>query len=117
MILQTIANAFREGGWGMYPTLAFGLWAFTQAIKDARRDSYRATKVLALTTFFAGSLGTLTGLIKTLSYAAEYPLDEKFKFLFLGASESMHCLGLALVCLIVTSLVVAIGSVASQQKR
>lgn len=103
-----IANAFRLGGWGMFPTLLAGLvfLAFTirYAIRADRRQVQTVVGVGVLT-FIAGLLGFITGMIKTAAHAYEEP-----RLAIVGFGESLHNVSLALVFLVLGTIIFVVGS-------
>jgi len=113
-----VGEAFRLGGWGMYPVLVFGILFLGSAIwyavnPDRRRLLLPA--VLSLVTLSSGMLGTLTGIMVSLNAAAESP--DMWKLVALGTSESMNNLGFAFAWIVMSGLVVAVGAFrASRQK-
>ena len=111
MLLGAIQDAFREGGWGMYPTLAIGSWALIETLRQNRATapSYRTAFALSLATMLAGLLGTFTGFITTLKYAADHPLEEQIRFVILGFSESLHNLTLAMIMSMLVTLSYAVA--------
>jgi hypothetical protein len=111
MMLLAIQDAFREGGWGMYPTLVFGLWANVESARQIWRPSpsFRAAIALAAVTLLSGLLGTVSGFIKTLAYAVDHPYEQMVRFAFIGLSETLHNLALAMVMLVFSSLLYAIA--------
>ena len=111
MLLGAIQDAFRQGGWGMYPTLAFGTWALIETVRQNGKTapSYRTALGLSFATLLAGLLGTTSGFIRTLQYAADHPFEQQIRFVILGLSETLHNLALAIVMLMLASLAYAIG--------
>ncbi|UJR86464.1 hypothetical protein [Sandaracinus amylolyticus] len=90
-------EAFRLGGWGMFPTLVFGLLAIAASLRYAVRPDSRFVPLLvssALLTLAAGSLGFVTGLIATSTYIADAP---DHRVWLIGLGESLHNLALALI--------------------
>ena len=108
-----MGEAFRLGGWGMYPTLIAGVvligWSFSYA---ALPHAGRALVVRRLSglTFLAGCLGFTAGVIKTLTFAASLPPHELIGTAAAGVGESLHNIGLALGLLIVSAIAMAIGA-------
>jgi hypothetical protein len=104
-------EAFRMGGWGMYPTLFFGMLFTGAAVAYARSPERRRVLLLgmlSLLTFVSGVLGFVTGLIVTLSYGAEDP--EPGKVIVMGTAESLHNVGLALALMVLGGAVASIGA-------
>ncbi|MDC3959281.1 hypothetical protein [Polyangium jinanense] len=111
-----MGEAFRNGGFGMYPTLFFGIILFGAAIGYARnpgKGRLVLPAVLALLTLTAGFLGFFTGIITTLTYAASdrtFDLDQFIRVVAMGTAESLHNVGLALAMNVIGGIVVAVGA-------
>jgi hypothetical protein len=118
MLLDAIQNGFREGGWGMYPTTALGLWALIETSRQIKKSApaYRAAAALSFATILSGLLGTFTGLIKTLQYSAEHPLEQMFRFIAIGLSESLHNFTLAMIMLTLVAIAYAAGDLLRRNK-
>jgi hypothetical protein len=107
-----MSEAFRLGGWGMYPTAVAGLvlvitaWRFAASPERARLSLVRS---LAALTALTGTLGFVTGVIKTLIAAGQLPPGERVGTAMIGVGESAHNLGLALATLIIAAIGVCVG--------
>ena len=105
-------DAFRLGGWGMYPTLFVGLILLFTAARFAvhpARGRLAPIVGLGVLTMFVSTLGFVTGLIKTMSAAGEMQLWKEGNVLVVGIGESMHNIGLGLVLLVLATTGVVIG--------
>jgi hypothetical protein len=105
-------EAFYMGGWGMYPTLVFGLLMIAASVRYAVRPERRFVPLqvsLGLVTFLAGSLGFVTGVIKSFLAMGEVTADRRWIWL-LGTGEALNCVGLALTLLIIGSLAASVGA-------
>ena len=105
-------EAFHMGGWGMYPTLFFGVLMVAASARYAIHPDRRLVPLqvaLGLTTFLAGSLGFVTGVIKTMTYLDTVPAEERWIWL-IGVGESLNNIGLALALMIIASLASAVGA-------
>jgi hypothetical protein len=101
--------SFHQGGWGMYPTAIVGLIVVAAAVMFARNpDARRAQLVrhLSMLTFLVGSLGTVTGVIKSLTSLED---TTPINYALIGVGESLNCVGLALVCMVLAGTIAAIG--------
>ncbi|AKF10118.1 hypothetical protein [Sandaracinus amylolyticus] len=90
-------EAFRLGGWGMFPTLVFGLLAVAASLRYAVRPDTRFVPLLvssSLLTLAAGSLGFVTGLIASSNYIASAP---DHRVWLIGLGESLNNVALALI--------------------
>lgn len=107
-----MSEAFRLGGWGMYPTAIAGFlllicaWRFAA---NPERTRLQTAKWLYLLTALAGTLGFTTGVIKTLLAAGQLPPGESVGTAMIGIGESANNLGLALCSMVLATIGVAIG--------
>jgi len=107
-----MSNFFRDGGFGMYPTAAFGFVLVAAAVAVAARPERRYLGVwtaLAVATVASGILGTATGLVNTFRYAAAHPEDQGAALI--GAAESLNCTILGLILTTLSSLGIIAGAV------
>lgn len=105
-----MSEAFRLGGWGMYPTTVIGLVLVYCALRYAvTPEAARALVVrrLSVLTFTVGCLGFVTGLIK--SFVA-VPDGSPGSYVIVGIGESLNNIGLALVLLVISGLAMSIGA-------
>ena len=107
-------EAFRLGGWGMYPTAIMGVFCVYAAVQYARRPgaaNLLVVALLAVLTGLAGSLGFVTGVIKTLSTASSGQLPDPLATVVTGGiGESLHNIGLALALMLVAAITVTLGA-------
>jgi hypothetical protein len=109
-------DIIREGGWGMYPVILFGSIALLAALRRAflwlvaKNHSAEVLGLedstpihLALLTFFAGLLGTGTGVYKTLQFASTGAISGQE--LLIGIRESLGVVLLSMVFVILTILI------------
>lgn len=102
-----MTEAFHLGGWGMYPTLISGLVLIGAAIgfaiaPDARRRAL--VRSLASLTFLVGTLGFVTGVIKSC-----LACTASLEYVVRGIGESLNNIGLALTVLVIAGIATAIG--------
>jgi len=107
-------EVLREGGWGMYPTLVFGLVALGAALRFAVRADPRLRGFidsLARAVIFFAVTGFVTGLISTAGYVEAHDLrgGEALMTLMAGAKESLHNLALGFTVVSLVHLAVAVG--------
>lgn len=103
-------DAFHQGGWGMYPTLFFGALSIAAAAAYARSPDARRLKLsmlLSVVTMLAGLLGFTTGLMTTLG--ASDGLPNQIELIAAGTFESLNNVALALILLVFSGLVTAVG--------
>ena len=108
-----MATFFREGGFGMYPTLAFGLLLLAVGVAYALKPERKLVSlftILGIVEFLAGSLGTVMGAVTTFMYVSKVPPAQQYTTTLLGLAESFHNLVLALVFVVLSTLVLAAGS-------
>lgn len=104
-------EAFKFGGWGMYPTLVFGALTIAAAASYARTPERRRLTLLAIlsvVTLVAGLLGFTTGLMVTLDGAAGTP--NQSAIIAAGTFESLNNVALALTLLALSGVVAAVGA-------
>lgn len=107
-----MSEAFRLGGWGMYPTALAGVLMIITAWRFAispTRARLALVKWLGALTALAGTLGFVTGVMKTLLAAGTLPPGESIGTAMIGIGESANNLGLALTSMVLATIGVAIG--------
>lgn len=107
-----IRQMFDNGGWGMIPTSVFGLILVGAAVVYAVKPEKRFVPMqvsLGILTLMAGSLGFVTGLIKSLGVLHEVKPDERFIWL-IGLGESLNNIGLALMLVVLAALLASVGT-------
>lgn len=105
-------DAFRLGGWGMYPTLFVGcilVFAAGRFALHPARGRLAPIVGLGVLTTFVSILGFVTGLIKTMTAAGELEVFKQGSLIVVGIGESMHNIGLGLVLLVLATIGVVIG--------
>jgi hypothetical protein len=105
-------EAFRDGGWGMYPTLIFGLVLVVAAMRYAARPRPQEVPLmvsLGMLTLFSGCLGFVTGITTTMRAVAQVPPEQHFIAL-IGLGESAQNLVLALVMCVLATLAAVVGA-------
>jgi len=106
-------DAFRLGGWGMYPTTLVGLVMIATAILYARRPDPRRLHVvrnLQRLTLLVSCLGFVTGVINSFLATGGADMYEVGSLVVVGVGESLHNLGLGLVLLVIASIATTIGA-------
>lgn len=108
-----LGDFFRDGGFGMWPTLVFGAAALVLALRHAIAPRPQAMPLmvgLGLATLSAGALGACTGFIMTFKYIQQVPQPEQTTVALLGVSESLANVVLALMFCTLVPLLAGIGS-------
>jgi hypothetical protein len=105
-----MGEAFRLGGWGMYPTLFIGFLLVGAAARYAwQPERHRLTLVIwmQVLTMLVGMLGFVSGMIKAATSAGDTsrPNDA----LIQGFGEALHNVGLGLGFVVLAGVVGAIG--------
>jgi hypothetical protein len=107
-----IMEMFHEGGFGMYPTLVFGLLLLGVAVRYAIEPSKRFVPLLAalgVLSISSGTLGFVTGVIKSIQGMQAAKLDNLIYPVF-GAGEALNCVALSLMCVTLAALTAAVGA-------
>src|SRR5262245_45478233 len=105
-----MGEAFRLGGWGMYPTLIIGLLLVGAAARFAwQPDRHRLVLVIwmQVLTMLFGTFGFVSGMIKA-ALSVEDPSSPTNAMLH-GFGEALPNVGLALGLVITASIVAAFG--------
>ena len=94
-------GAFHDGGWGMYPTTIFGfvlVACAVQFLRDPKRRRLLLLRQLNILVALSGTLGFVTGVIKTFT---NMPSDQLY-IAFIG--------GLALCMMVLARIIIAFGA-------
>jgi hypothetical protein len=108
-----MGDAFHMGGWGMYPTLVFGLLLVTASIRYAMSPERRFVPLqvsLGMVTMASGGLGFVTGMIKS-ALAIEGAGPDRRWIWVLGMGESLNNVALALALVTVGAIAASVGAV------
>jgi len=107
-----MVEMFFEGGWGMWPTLLFGLGLLACSVRYAARPRSEQVPLLVslgLLTLCAGALGFITGVITTLRYIAGVAPEQRW-LAMVGVGESANDLFLALFFATAAMVAVVVGA-------
>jgi len=108
-----MSEAFRLGGWGMYPTLFVGIVLVIAAGRFAfapARGRLAPLVGLAVLVTLTSTLGFVTGMINTTVHAGEITdLGERNGAITVGFGESLHNIGLGLCLLVLSTIFVVVG--------
>src|ERR1043165_8178153 len=94
--MESWSEMWRAGGWGMFPTLGFGIVLLVVAARYAALPERRLVPLIVGTgmlTLLAGLLGFVTGLIATCRYVT---LETRPTIVVAGIGESLVNVALAL---------------------
>lgn len=109
-----LLEAFRFGGWPMYPTLVFGITLVAAAVHHAKNPGARQLRLLQnlrLATLLSGLLGSTLGLIHSLQGLGGLLPDQPHgKYALIGLGESINNIGLALSMMLIATLISTIGA-------
>ncbi len=106
-----MAGFFSDGGLGMYATLAFGLLLLAVGVVHALKPRSRPSGTfvaLSLVCLGSGTLGLTLALVRTFLSAGT--TGGHFAATMLGVSQSLHNLILALVFVVLSTLLFAVGA-------
>jgi len=107
-----MAEAFRLGGWGMWPTMIFGIIMMAAALYyaiRANRNLFSLVRATGWMTLIAGCLGFITGLIRSCLVVSNVPPDERY-IVIIGFGESLVNVAWALVLIMLALIVTTIGT-------
>jgi uncharacterized membrane protein len=103
---------FRDGGWGMFPTLLFGLVLLAVSLRFARAPSQRLVPLLVALnwlTITAGALGFISGVIATCGPLSE-GISDTSRIAFEGVGESLYNVAFALLFAMVAAVAATLGA-------
>lgn len=113
-----LGEAFRLGGWGMWPTLVFGLLMLGVAALYAVRANPQLSSLVRTTkwmTFVSGCLGFVTGLIRSCLFISNVTAEERF-LVIIGFGESLVNIAWALGLIMMAMIIAAVGTWRIAQK-
>ena len=111
-----MGEAFRLGGWGMYPTLFIGVLCVAAAARYAwRPERHRLTLIvwMQVLTMLVGSFGFISGMIKAATSAGQTPAP--VESLIHGFGEALHNVALGLGFVVLAGIAGAIGLARSKR--
>ncbi len=106
------SSFFAAGGWPMYPTSLLGFLLIAASVLYALRPDPKLARLsgtLGIVTFAAGLLGAFIGIGTSLHYIPQVDRARQLEILALGVEESLHDVVLALMCVVLAGIVVAVG--------
>ena len=105
-------EGFRDGGFGMFPTLIFGIALCAVAVRYAASPEKRFVPLLlslGTCTLSSGALGFASGFIVSTRAVAREGL-ERPGLALLGAGEALNCVALSLIMITLAALVTVVGA-------
>jgi hypothetical protein len=111
--MTSLIEHFREGGWGMFPTLLFGAVLLIVALRYARSPEKRLVPLLlglGTLTMSAGALGFVSGLITTCACIAQVQAAETTTIALQGLGESLNNVAFALLFVVVAAIASSVGA-------
>lgn len=108
-----MSEAFRLGGWGMYPITIAGLVLIATSARYAIAPDPRRlalTRRLMLLTVLVSLLGFTAGMIRCLISAADLPGPEVPQLVAVGAGEALNTIGLGLGMLVLGTIGLCVGA-------
>lgn len=106
-------ESFRLGGFGMFPTLVFGLLLVGVGARYAFKPEARWVPLqlaLGVLTLASGMLGFVAGVITTTRHISELPNDRVGLVSAIGVGESLHNLGLAFLLMMLAAMLASVGA-------
>lgn len=103
----------------MYPTAAFGFLLVAAAVVLVFRPERRyvgLAAALAVATATSAVLGTATGIINTLRYAAKAPAEEQAQVVQIGCAESLNVVVLGGILITLASIGAIIAGVRAARR-
>ena len=110
-----LRESFRDGGWGMFPVLIFGLVLLATSIRYAVKPERRTVPLLyglGILTLASGCLGFVTGLITVAHAIANVPEFTAHIGLIsiVGLGESLNNIAFALIFVTLAALAGCLGA-------
>ena len=105
-------DIIREGGWPMYPVMAFGFTALGLSIKHAltpQRSLMPLIIGVAIACLLTGVFGTTVGLQHSIHYIMKLPPDQRW-IVAVGLREALNCFATALLLTLPTVLFTMAGA-------
>ncbi len=108
-----MGEAFRLGGWGMYPTAIAGLVLLFTAIQYARhpdRGRLALVRHLSVLTGLVATLGFVSGVVHCFTNIGSADPGDVQKFVVIGVGESLVNIGLGLFMLVASWVATSVGT-------
>lgn len=111
--MNSILEHFRDGGFGMIPTLLFGVLLLVVGVRYARTPDRRYVPLLValnVLTLAAGALGFVAGVITTARYIDRVAHDNAGVIAIEGVGESLNNVAFALMFVVLSAMAVTLGA-------
>jgi hypothetical protein len=113
--MDRLLDHFKEGGWGMFPTLVCGVIMLAVAVKYAAAPEKRLVPLLTglgVLTLSTGALGFVTGLITTCGAigSERFPADMTTRITIVGFGESLNNLAFAFIFIVMAAICGSYGA-------
>jgi hypothetical protein len=108
-----LSDRFHDGGWGMYPTLLFGVLLLGIAVKYAVSPEKRLVPLLValnVATLVSGALGFVSGVIVTAHALSSEGVTEPTNISFFGVGEALNNVAFALLLVMVATMASTVGA-------
>ena len=108
-----LLELFQDGGWGMFPTLLFGLILLGVSARFAHAPERRLVPLLVALnwlTLTSGVLGFVSGIIVTCRALSGEGITESARIAFEGTAESLYNVAFALLFGMVAALTATLGT-------
>jgi hypothetical protein len=120
--MDAFVEHFRDGGWGMFPTLFFGVLLLGVAVMYAVNPDRRFAPLLlglGTLTLATGGLGFVTGLIATChAIGADASFHAQPTLIaILGFGESLNNVAFALIFVVLAALSASCGAFRTSRRR
>ncbi|MGO8992217.1 MAG: hypothetical protein ACLQVI_02740 [Polyangiaceae bacterium] len=110
---MTLFDRFRDGGWGMYPTVLLGLLLLGVAVKYAVSPERRFVPLLValnVATLVSGALGFVSGVIVTANALSSEGITQPTNISFFGVGEALNNVAFALLLIMVATMATTVGA-------
>lgn len=105
-------EAFRLGGWGMYPTAFVGIVLVISAVNFARhpeRGGLPLVRRLGALVMIVASLGFVSGVVKSFTSLGDAEPAKAHVFALIGFGESLVNVGFGLFLLVIATAATCVG--------
>jgi hypothetical protein len=106
-------DQFHDGGWGMYPTLVFGILLLGVAVNYAVSPERRLVPLLValnVATLVSGALGFVSGVIVTANALSSEGITQPTNISFFGVGEALNNVAFALLLVMVGTMASTVGA-------